>query len=82
MLKDSRGIELSKESLYHVGEGELDYLFQKYVTENKALFSAQNPLTPEEPCELVLSQTEIDSKGVFSIPQNKDSKLESAVSQS
>ncbi|MFA5071448.1 MAG: hypothetical protein WC511_03725 [Candidatus Pacearchaeota archaeon] len=84
MLKDSNGNELSKTDSYQIGEGESDYFFQKYVPENKALFSTQKQLTNGEPCERVLSQNDIDTLKVYPVLDLKDKNLglESSVLQS
>jgi hypothetical protein len=83
MLQDSTGRELSKTPLYHIGEVETEYFFNRYVTESIALFSSQKKLTNEDPYEFVLSQTKISEIGVYPVSGSKDKTcLESVLSQS
>lgn len=84
MLKDSNGNELSKKILYHLGEVETPYFFNRYITESIALFSSKKNSTKDDPFEFVFSQREITEKGVYPLPDSKDknSGLESAISQS
>jgi hypothetical protein len=86
MLNDSRGVELSQELPYQIGENSASYNFEKYVNLGKssALFSSQEPIANGEPNEIVLSQIGINELGVYPVPDSKDknSSLESAVSQS
>ncbi|MCK9568334.1 hypothetical protein M0R72_05275 [Candidatus Pacearchaeota archaeon] len=86
MIKDSRGVELSQEVIYQIGENSASYEFEKYVdiSKSSALFSSKEPLTNGEPNEIVLSQEGINLIGVYSKPISKDktSGLESTVSQS
>jgi hypothetical protein len=84
MLKDSKGVELSQESPYQIGENSAFYEFEKYVNLSKssALFSSKELLVNGEPNELVLSQERINELGVYPVlkSQDRNSGLELAIS--